>query len=129
MPTYTTWPSTAHSTTARYGDLRAHPTHPLTFAQYFVKAHFSDPDINNTHRLAAVNSIDWARILAQITYYFHAYFNLIKSESFLPASAVRFVVPTGNFGDILAGYFAKRMGLPVEKLVIATNENDILHRF
>ncbi|OSS45688.1 hypothetical protein B5807_09648 [Epicoccum nigrum] len=97
--------------------------------QDFVKALFADPEINKTHRLAAVNSINWARILAQITYYFHAYFNLIKSESFLPASAVRFVVPTGNFGDILAGYFAKRMGLPVEKLVIATNENDILHRF
>lgn len=90
---------------------------------------FADPEINKTHRLAAVNSINWARILAQITYYFYAYFNLIKSESFLPASAVRFVVPTGNFGDILAGYFAKRMGLPAEKLVIATNENDILHRF
>jgi threonine synthase len=76
-----------------------------------------------------VNSINWARILAQITYYFYSYFDLIKKESFLPASAVRFVVPTGNFGDILAGYFAKRMGLPAEKLVIATNENDILHRF
>lgn len=95
----------------------------------FVKALFADPEINKTHRLAAVNSINWARILAQITYYFHAYFNLIKSPSFLPASTVRFVVPTGNFGDILAGFFAKRMGLPAEKLVIATNENDILHRF
>ncbi|KAF1923966.1 threonine synthase [Didymella exigua CBS 183.55] len=97
--------------------------------QDFVKALFADPEINKTHRLAAVNSINWARILAQITYYFHAYFTLIKSDSFLPASTVRFVVPTGNFGDILAGYFAKRMGLPAEKLVIATNENDILPRF
>ncbi|KAJ4326079.1 threonine synthase [Neodidymelliopsis sp. IMI 364377] len=97
--------------------------------QDFVKALFADPEINKTHRLAAVNSINWARILAQITYFFYSYFNLIKSESFLPASAVRFVVPTGNFGDILAGYFAKRMGLPAERLVIATNENDILHRF
>ncbi|KAF1840801.1 threonine synthase-like protein [Cucurbitaria berberidis CBS 394.84] len=97
--------------------------------QDFVKALFADPEINATHRLAAVNSINWARILAQITYFFYSYFNLIKSDSFLPASTVRFVVPTGNFGDILAGFFAKRMGLPAEKLVIATNENDILHRF
>lgn len=94
-----------------------------------MKALFADPEINKTHRLAAVNSINWARILAQITYYFYSYFNLIRQPSFLPASTVRFVVPTGNFGDILAGYFAKRMGLPAEKLVIATNENDILHRF
>lgn len=97
--------------------------------QDFVKALFADPEINKTHKLAAVNSINWARILAQITYYFYSYFNLIRQQSFLPASKVRFVVPTGNFGDILAGYFAKRMGLPAEKLVIATNENDILHRF
>jgi threonine synthase len=94
-----------------------------------VKALFADPEINKTHRLAAVNSINWARILAQITYYFYSYFQLIKQSSFLPASTIRFVVPTGNFGDILAGFFAKRMGLPAEKLVIATNENDILHRF
>ncbi|KAF2833313.1 tryptophan synthase beta subunit-like PLP-dependent enzyme [Ophiobolus disseminans] len=97
--------------------------------QDFVKALFADPEINKTHRLAAVNSINWARILAQITYFFYSYFDLIKSPSFLPASTVRFVVPTGNFGDILAGFFAKRMGLPAEKLVIATNANDILHRF
>jgi threonine synthase len=97
--------------------------------QDFVKALFADPEINKTHRLAAVNSINWARILAQITYYFASYFALIRQPSFSSDSTVRFVVPTGNFGDILAGYFAKRMGLPIEKLVIATNENDILHRF
>ncbi|QDS72680.1 hypothetical protein FKW77_003029 [Venturia effusa] len=97
--------------------------------QDFVKALFADAEMNKTHRLAAVNSINWARILAQITYYFQSYFQLIRSPSYDSNSAVRFVVPTGNFGDILAGYFAKRMGLPVEKLVIATNENDILHRF
>jgi threonine synthase len=92
--------------------------------------------------LAAVNSINWARIMAQITYYFHAYFALLarsaaaSSSSSSSSSApqppqlrLRFVVPTGNFGDVLAGYYAKRMGLPVERLVIATNENDILHRF
>ncbi|KAK3071193.1 threonine synthase [Teratosphaeriaceae sp. CCFEE 6253] len=96
--------------------------------QDIVKALFADPEINATHRLAAVNSINWARILAQITYYFHAYFALARQTS-TSQPHVRFVVPTGNFGDILAGYFATRMGLPVDKLVIATNENDILHRF
>jgi len=85
--------------------------------------------MNSTHRLAAVNSINWARILAQITYYFYSYFTLLHANPSLTTQGIRFVVPTGNFGDILAGYFAKRMGLPIEKLVIATNENDILHRF
>ncbi|TVY27503.1 Threonine synthase [Lachnellula hyalina] len=94
-----------------------------------VKALFADPKINENLNLGAVNSINWARILAQTTYYFHSYFNLTKSASYKPGHKVRFVVPTGNFGDILAGYFAKRMGLPVEKLVVATNENDILDRF
>lgn len=84
--------------------------------------------MNKTHRLAAVNSINWARILAQITYYFHAHFSLARQLGDSSPN-VRFVVPTGNFGDILAGYFATRMGLPVDKLIIATNENDILHRF
>ena len=85
--------------------------------------------INKSHNLAAVNSINWARILAQITYYFHAYFSLVRSSSYSPGSRIRFVVPTGNFGNVLAGYFAKRMGLNIEKLVVATNENDILDRF
>jgi threonine synthase len=93
-----------------------------------VKALFADPEINSTHRLAAVNSINWARILAQITYYFHSYFSIARQTGSSDPK-VRFVVPTGNFGDILAGYFATRMGLPADKLVIATNENDILHRF
>lgn len=99
--------------------------------QDIVKALFADPDINSTLKLGAVNSINWARILAQIVYYFHAYFSLVKNPSanFKLGDKLRFVVPTGNFGDILAGYFAQRMGLPVEKLVIATNENDILYRF
>lgn len=99
--------------------------------QDIVKALFADPDINSTLRLGAVNSINWARILAQIVYYFHSYFSLVKdpSSSFKLGDKLRFVVPTGNFGDILAGYFATRMGLPVDKLVIATNENDILYRF
>ncbi|KAL3421528.1 threonine synthase [Phlyctema vagabunda] len=94
-----------------------------------VKALFADPEINETLSLGAVNSINWARILAQTTYYFQAYFALIESPTYKPGHKVRFVVPTGNFGDILAGYFAKKMGLPAEKLVVATNENDILDRF
>ncbi|KAI0136823.1 threonine synthase [Xylariales sp. AK1849] len=98
--------------------------------QDIVKALFADSDINSTLNLGAVNSINWARILAQIVYYFYSYFSLVKASSdFKGGDKVRYVVPTGNFGDILAGYFAYRMGLPVEKLVVATNENDILDRF
>lgn len=97
--------------------------------QDIVKALFADPDLNSTHNLAAVNSINWARILAQMTYYFYSYFALTKSPGFSKDSKMRFVVPSGNFGDIAAGWFAKRMGLPAERLVIATNENDILDRF
>jgi threonine synthase len=94
--------------------------------QDIVKTIFSDIEFNKTYHLGAVNSINWARILAQITYYFHAYFNLLNSTR---DATVQFVVPTGNFGDILAGYYAKKMGLPISKLVVATNENDILDRF
>ena len=94
-----------------------------------VKALFADPELNSTHNLAAVNSINWARILAQMTYYFYSYFSLTKNPGFSKDSKMRFVVPSGNFGDIIAGWFAKRMGLPAERLVIATNENDILDRF
>ncbi|KAL5356740.1 tryptophan synthase beta subunit-like PLP-dependent enzyme [Aspergillus floccosus] len=98
--------------------------------QDIVKALFGDADTNVTLKLGAVNSINFARILAQIVFYFYAYFSLVrKSESFNLGDKVRFVTPTGNFGNILAGYFASKMGLPVDKLVVATNENDILHRF
>ncbi|POS86696.1 Tryptophan synthase beta subunit-like PLP-dependent enzyme, partial [Erysiphe pulchra] len=97
--------------------------------QDIVKALFADSEINKHLNLGAVNSINWARILAQITYYFQAYFLLKKSTSYKSGHKIRFVVPTGNFGDVLAGYFAKRMGLPIDKLLIATNENDILDRF
>lgn len=98
--------------------------------QDIVKALFADADINSTLKLGAVNSINWCRILAQTVYYFYSYFSLVRqSESFNVGDKVRFVVPSGNFGDILAGYFALRMGLPIDKLVIATNENDILDRF
>ncbi|KAK3343489.1 tryptophan synthase beta subunit-like PLP-dependent enzyme [Lasiosphaeria hispida] len=98
--------------------------------QDIVKALFNDPETNEALHLGAVNSINFSRILAQIVYYFYSYFSLArKNDTFKLGDKVRYVVPTGNFGDILAGYFATRMGLPVEKLVIATNENDILDRF
>ncbi|KAK5997269.1 Threonine synthase [Cladobotryum mycophilum] len=101
------------------------PNHPD-----IVKALFADEDANKALNLGAVNSINWARILAQIVYYFYSYFTLAKTSSdFKLGDKVRFVVPTGNFGDVLAGFFALRMGLPIDKLVIATNENDILDRF
>jgi threonine synthase len=93
--------------------------------QAIVKSCFSDAGFNASHRLGAVNSINWARILAQIVYYFQAYFLLPKDKR----DKVQFVVPTGNFGDILAGWYAKRLGLPCRQLVVATNENDILARF
>jgi threonine synthase len=95
-------------------------------AQDIVKASFKDEPFRAKYRLAAVNSINWARILAQITYYFYSYFQVLKRTK---KSKVVFIVPTGNFGDILAGYYAKKMGLPVHKFVVATNENDILDRF
>src|SRR5690606_29134423 len=76
------------------------------------------------YQLVAVNSINWARIMAQIVYYFYAGLKFTDRHK-----AVSFSVPTGNFGDIYAGYLAKKMGLPVNQLVIATNRNDILHRF
>jgi threonine synthase len=95
--------------------------------QDIVKQIFGDSEFNKKYHIGAVNSINWARILAQQTYYFYAYFQLIKK---LGSNAkVRFTVPSGNFGDILAGYYAKEMGLPVDQLIIATNENDILDRF
>ncbi|ODV91675.1 hypothetical protein CANCADRAFT_74349 [Tortispora caseinolytica NRRL Y-17796] len=90
--------------------------------QDIVKELFGDKQFNDRYHLGAVNSINWARILAQISYYVYSYIQLGVPK-------VRYVVPTGNFGDILAGYYAKRMGLPVESLVVATNENDILDRF
>ncbi|KZT65174.1 tryptophan synthase beta subunit-like PLP-dependent enzyme [Daedalea quercina L-15889] len=95
--------------------------------QDIVKALFADAAFNARHHLGAVNSINWARILAQTVYYFLAHFH---ARAALPAGAeLQFVVPTGNFGDVLAGYYAKRMGLPTGKLVVATNANDILARF
>ena len=91
--------------------------------QNLVKAMFAHDEFRDRVRLAGVNSINWARIMAQIVYYFTTAVALGG-----PDRKISFTVPTGNFGDIFAGYAAKRMGLPIDKLVIATNENDILAR-
>jgi len=94
--------------------------------QRIVKELFNDLQFKSDYQLGAVNSINWARILAQIVYYFYAWGRLSGGD---PAYKATFSVPTGNFGDIFAGYMALRMGLPVERLVLATNRNDILSRF
>jgi len=92
--------------------------------QNMVKASFSDQSfLPDGRQLVAVNSINWARIMAQIVYYFYA--GLAVGS---PHREVGFSVPTGNFGDIFAGYLAKKMGLPINQLIVATNSNDILHR-
>ncbi|MFT5117130.1 MAG: threonine synthase [Kiritimatiellia bacterium] len=92
--------------------------------QNMVKASFRDQSfLPEGRQLVAVNSINWARIMAQIVYYFYASLALGG-----PQRKVSFSVPTGNFGDIFAGYLAKKMGLPIDQLIIATNSNDILHR-
>ncbi|MCH2248714.1 MAG: threonine synthase [Cognatishimia sp.] len=88
-----------------------------------LKDMFNDFEFRDGVKLAGVNSINWARVLAQVVYYFSSAVSLGA-----PHRKVSFTVPTGNFGDIFAGYIAKRMGLPIEQLVIATNQNDILHR-
>lgn len=92
-------------------------------AQAIVKALFNDRDFNGRFTLSAVNSINWARLMAQIVYYFYTAVRLGA-----PDRPVAFSVPTGNFGDVFAGYVAERMGLPVARLIVATNVNDILHR-
>ena len=89
--------------------------------QNIVKSMFSDLEFSKSINMSGVNSINWARIIAQAVYYFYSYFKLGKET-------ISFSVPTGNFGDVFAGYLAKKMGLPIDKLIVATNENDILHR-
>ncbi|MGV6802796.1 MAG: threonine synthase [Ruegeria sp.] len=91
--------------------------------QAALKDMFNDFDFRDGVKLAGVNSINFARVLAQIVYYFSAAVSLGA-----PHRKVSFTVPTGNFGDVFAGYLAKRMGLPIDRLVVATNQNDILHR-
>ncbi len=92
-------------------------------AQAIVKALFNDRAFNGRYTLSAVNSINWARLMAQIVYYFYSAVRLGA-----PDRPVAFSVPTGNFGDVFAGYVAAQMGLPIAKLIVATNVNDILHR-
>ena len=91
--------------------------------QNLVKAMFADKDFSNNIKMSGVNSINWARIIAQSVYYFYSYCLVEDNEQ-----TINFSVPTGNFGDIYAGYLAKKMGLPINKLIVATNQNDILHR-
>jgi threonine synthase len=91
--------------------------------QSILKTIFNDLAFKDAYDLGAVNSVNWARILAQVVYYFSAYVQLGLPERFQVA------VPTGNFGNIFAGYIARRMGLPIDTLILATNQNDILHRF
>ena len=90
--------------------------------QNIVKQMFSDLDFSKSINMSGVNSINWARIIAQAVYYFYTYFKLNEDKP------ISFSVQTGNFGDVFAGYLAKQMGLPIDKLIVATNENDILHR-
>ena len=93
--------------------------------QDIVKAVSGDADFKQRHRIGAVNSINWARLVAQVVYYFSAYFQVTEENS----SKVDFTVPSGNFGNVCAGHVARMMGLPISRLVIATNENDVLDEF
>ena len=92
--------------------------------QAMVKAMFNDHDFRDSLAVSAVNSINWARVMAQIVYYFTVGVSLGA-----PARPISFSVPSGNFGDVYAGYAASKMGLPVDQLIVATNRNDILSRF
>ena len=91
--------------------------------QKFVKLMFADKNFNKSINMAGVNSINWVRIVLQTVYYFFSYFKISKNNE-----KINFSVPTGNFGDVYAGYVAKKMGLPINKLIVATNNNDILKR-
>ena len=93
--------------------------------QDMVKAVNADAAFKARHHIGAVNSINWARVAAQVVYYFKGYFAATRKD----AEQVSFAVPSGNFGNIYAGYVARRMGLPIRKLILASNENDVLHEF
>jgi threonine synthase len=90
--------------------------------QNLVKSMFADKEFSKSINMSGVNSINWARIIAQTVYYFYTYFKIKDDRQ------INFSVPTGNFGDVYAGYLSKKMGLPINKLIVATNKNDILHR-
>ncbi len=91
--------------------------------QNLVKAMFADKSFSNEIKMSGVNSINWARIIAQSVYYFYCYYLMEDNNK-----PINFSVPTGNFGDVYAGYLSKKIGLPVNKFIVATNQNDILHR-
>ena len=90
--------------------------------QNLVKSMFADKEFSKSINMSGVNSINWARIIAQAVYYFYTYFQVQDKRP------INFSVPTGNFGDVYAGYLSKKMGLPINKFIVATNKNDILHR-
>ena len=94
-------------------------------AQDIVKAVSNDAAFKAEHKIGAVNSINWARVAAQVVYYFKGYFAVTTNNS----EQVSFAVPSGNFGNVCAGHIARMMGLPIRKLVVATNENDVLDEF
>ena len=91
--------------------------------QKIVKSMFADKNFSNSINMSGVNSINWSRIVLQIVYYFYSFFKIANENE-----TINYSVPTGNFGDIYAGYVSKKMGLPINKLLIATNKNDILKR-
>ena len=94
-------------------------------ATWPAKAVSADHAFKRRHRIGTVNSINWARLLAQVVYYFAGYFQATTSNE----QRVSFAVPSGNFGNICAGHVARMMGLPIHRLVLATNENDVLDEF
>ncbi len=103
-------------------------------AQNGVKAIFTDDNLaqkleKNNFKFSSANSINWGRLVPQIVYYFSAYADMVKSEEIKLGEKINFVVPTGNFGNILAAYYAKEMGLPINKLICASNDNNILTDF
>ncbi|HCK79250.1 MAG TPA: threonine synthase, partial [Actinobacteria bacterium] len=93
--------------------------------QDIVKAISNDLDFKTRYRIGTVNSINWARVVAQVVYYFKGYFAATTSDD----QQVSFAVPSGNFGNVCAGHIARSMGLPIRKLIVATNENDVLDEF
>ena len=103
-------------------------------AQTGVKKIFTDEELisqmgKNNLKFSSANSINWGRLVPQIVYYFSAYADLIRKEKISPGQKINFVVPTGNFGNILAGYYAKCMGLPVNRFICASNDNNVLTDF
>lgn len=100
-------------------------TAPFDDCQDIVKAVSNDLTFKEKYKIGAVNSINWARVIAQVVYYFKGYFAVTQSDD----ETVSFTVPSGNFGNVCAGHIARQMGLPIAKLVVATNENDVLDEF